>query len=208
MAHRKHDDAERARPAGGERSVGSRDLSADGISDEPRAHPVGAGVGEVVGGATATATGDAIGGPAGAVMDGGAGAIGGSVVAGRGAAAVVNPTEEEAYWREAFLSRPYADETLGYDHYRPAYRYGWESRTRYPDRRWDQVERELESGWRENRGSSRLGWTDAKLAARDAWQRVDRRMLDQRERDRQHDEQPDDEERTERTAGAGAGSPL
>ena len=67
--------------------------------------------------------------------------------AGRSGAEAVNPTEEDAYWREAFLSRPYADETLGFDHYRPAYRYGWESRARYPDLRWDQVERELESGW-------------------------------------------------------------
>jgi hypothetical protein len=207
MAHRTHDDAERARPAGGERSVGSRDLSADRISEEPGASPVGTGVGAAGEGVASAGLGGAIGGPSGAVIGGAIDAIGGGS-AGRRAAEVVNPTEEEAYWRETFLSRPYADETLGYDHYRPAYRYGWESRARYPDRRWDQVERELESGWRENRGSSRLGWTDAKLAARDAWQRVDRRMLDQRERDRLHDERIASEDGADRTAGAGAGSPA
>lgn len=200
MAHRKQDDAERARPVGGDRSVGSRDLTADVVSDEPDGHPVGTGVGAAGGAVTGTSLGGAIGGAAGAVIGGAIGAIGGGL-AGRSAAEVVNPTEEEAYWREAFLSRPYADETLGYDHYRPAYRYGWESRTRFPNRRWDQVERELETGWRENRGSSRLGWTDAKLAARDAWQRVERRLLDQRERDRLldigADERAESGERTE-----------
>ena|SRR5687767_487242 len=195
MAHRKDDDAERARPVGGDGSVGSRDVTVEAHGEGP-GHPVGTGVGAAGGAVTGSALGGAVGGPAGAVIGAAIGAIGGGL-AGRSAAAVVNPTAEEAYWREAFLSRPYADETLGYDHYRPAYRYGWESRTRFPDRRWDQVERELETGWRENRGISRLGWTDAKLAARDAWQRVDRQLLEQRERDRVHDEIDEAAARTE-----------
>jgi hypothetical protein len=99
-------------------------------------------------------------------------------------AQAVDPREEDAYWRENYLSRPYADDTLSYDHYRPAYRYGWESRTRHAGLRWDEVERDLERGWRENRGTSRLGWTDARLAARDAWQRVEHRLMDERERSR------------------------
>jgi hypothetical protein len=197
MAHRKHDDAERARPVGGDRSVGSRDLNADPITEELAAHTVGTGMSTAGGAVTGTAIAGAIGGPAGSVNGGTMGASGGGL-AGRSAAQVVNPIEEEAYWREAFLSRPYADETLGYDHYRPAYRYGWESRARFPDRRWDQVERELETGWRGNRGFSRLGWTDAKLAARDAWQRVERRLLDQRERDRLHGQRTVTADRTER----------
>lgn len=98
-----------------------------------------------------------------------------SVAPGDAAAAEsVDPTIEDRYWREQYSSRPYADETLGYDQYRSAYRYGWESRERLRGRRWDEVERELERGWRGSRGGSRLGWPDARLAARDAWQRVDR----------------------------------
>src|SRR5690606_4488180 len=93
-----------------------------------------------------------------------------------GAVANLDAAAEDAYWRDHFRKRPYADETLSYDHYRPAYRYGWESRARLSGRRWDEVERELERGWRENRGASRLGWADAKLAARDAWQRIDHRI--------------------------------
>lgn len=99
----------------------------------------------------------------------------------RGAAVVVDAAEEDRYWRDQYIRQPYADGTLSYDHYRPAYRYGWESRTRLDGRRWDQVERELERGWRQNRGTSRLGWSDAKLAARDAWKRVDHRLADARE---------------------------
>jgi hypothetical protein len=196
MAHRKHDDAERARPVGGERSVGSRGLNAERTSGEAGAHPVGTGVGAAGGGTTSAGVNGESSGSTGVVNGAVPGAIGDGL---RDASVgeVINPVEEEAYWREAFLSRPYADETLGYDQYRPAFRYGWESRTRFPDRRWDQVERELETGWRENRGSSRLGWTDAKLAARDAWQRVDRRLFDQRERARRHDV-PVDEGNTDR----------
>jgi hypothetical protein len=97
-------------------------------------------------------------------------------------AAPVDPAEEDSYWRNNYLSRPYADDTLSYDHYRPAYRYGWESRERHVGRRWTEVERELERGWRENRGASRLGWSEARQAARDAWQRIDNRVLDERER--------------------------
>ncbi|MBR9988364.1 MAG: hypothetical protein KFH98_01350 [Gemmatimonadetes bacterium] len=127
------------------------DLNADSITGEPGSHPVGTG----------------------------AGAAGGA--AGSSGAEALNPTTEDAYWRDNFRKRPYADETLSYDHYRPAYRYGWESRTRLTGRRWDEVERDLERGWRENRGESRLGWGDAKLAARDAWQRIERRLADERD---------------------------
>jgi hypothetical protein len=196
MAHWRDDDAERPRRTWGERSVGSRKLTAKPDDAGPD-HPAGT-MGAAGGAVTGTALGGAVGGPAGAVIGGTVSANSGGV-SGRSAAEVVNPTEEEAYWRETFVSRPYADETLGYDHYRPAYRYGWESRTRFPDRRWDQVERELETGWRVHRGSSRLGWADAKLAARDAWQRVDRRLLEQRDRDRAHNH---NDERSGRTDSA------
>ena len=91
-----------------------------------------------------------------------------------------DPSAEDAYWRDNYIHRPYADQTLSYDYYRPAYRYGWESRTRFMNRRWDQVEKDLGRGWRENRGPSRLGWTDAKQAARDAWVRVDQRLAELR----------------------------
>ena len=175
MAQRRHDGNENAPP-----SDTDADLNPDPITGEPGAHPFGTGAGAAGGAVTGAALGGAVGGPVGAAIGGAVGAVTGGV-AGSSAAERLNPTEEDAYWRENFRKRPYADETLSYDHYRPAYRYGWESRTRHMGRRWDEVERDLERGWRENRGASRLGWSDAKLAARDAWQRIEHRMADERD---------------------------
>jgi hypothetical protein len=186
MAHDTHNGAKRGQQ-NGEQSFESRGRNLDPITHEPGAHPVGVGAGAAGGAVTGAALGGAIAGPIGAAIGGTVGAVAGGL-AGSSVAEYVNPTEEDAFWRDTFDRRPYADGTLGYDHYRPAYRYGWESRTRFADRRWDQVERELESGWRENRGTSRLGWTDARLAVRDAWQRVDRRMFDEREVQRLREE--------------------
>lgn len=162
------------------RSDDAGDLNPDPITGEPGSHPMGAGAGAVGGAAAGAAIGGALAGPVGAAIGGAVGAVGGGV-AGSSAAERLNPTEEDTYWRDHFRKRPYADETLSYDHYRPAYRYGWESRARLVGRRWDEVERDLERGWRENRGESRLGWSDAKLAARDAWQRIEHRMADERD---------------------------
>lgn len=152
----------------------------DPVTNEPGAHPLGTGAGAAGAGATGAAVGGAVAGPVGALVGAAVGAVAGGL-AGHSAAEILNPTEEDAYWREHYSRRPYADETLGYDQYRPAFRYGWESRARHMGQRWDQVERDLERGWREHRGTSRLGWSDAKLAARDAWQRVDHRLADERE---------------------------
>jgi phage tail tape-measure protein len=153
----------------------------DSVSEAPDAHPAGTGLGAAGGAGVGAAVGSLMG-PAGAAVGATIGAVAGGL-AGKAVADAFNPGEEDSYWRDNYLSRPYADDTLSYDHYRPAYRYGWESRARFQGRRWDEVERDLEKGWRDHRGTSRLGWTDARLAARDAWQRIDNRLLDERERD-------------------------
>jgi hypothetical protein len=154
--------------------------------EAPSAHAVGTGAG-AAGGAALGAVAGSVLGPAGAAVGATAGAIAGGL-GGKAAAEAINPAEEDLYWRDNYLGRPYADDTLSYDHYRPAYRYGWESRERLQGRRWDEVEKELERGWKENRGASRLGWSDARQAARDAWQRVENRRMDERERTRTSDE--------------------
>jgi hypothetical protein len=94
-------------------------------------------------------------------------------LAGKGAAEKVNPTVEDGYWKENYSSRPYARADQGYEVYQPAYRYGWESRSQYAGRKFDDVETDLERGWDKAKGTSKLAWNDAKLAARDAWHRVD-----------------------------------
>lgn len=141
-------------------------------------HPVATGVGAVVGGAAggiagAVAAGAAVGGmtgPVGAAVGALVGAAAGAL-AGRGLSQAVDPVAEDAYWRNNYASRPYAPGT-SYDEYRPAFGYGVQAYTRYPDRKFDDIESELGSEWDSKRGSSRLEWDRAKHATRDAWNRV------------------------------------
>jgi phage tail tape-measure protein len=153
----------------------------DPITGEPGAHPVGTGVGAVGGAATGAAVGGAVGGPAGAMVGAAVGGVVGGL-AGKGVAEAVNPTEEEAYWRESHSTRPYAAHR-SYDELAPAYRYGWESRVRHADRNWTDVESDLERGWDKARGQSKLAWHEAKDATRDAWHRVERAMPGDADRD-------------------------
>lgn len=144
----------------------------DPISGAPGAHPVGTGVGAALGGAAAGAAAGAVAGPVGAAVGAIAGGVGGGL-AGKAIAEQLDPTAEESYWRENYQRRPYYQQGTPYDDYGPAYRSGWEARTRYPDRKWDDLESDLESKWEKSKGKSRLTWERAKGAARDAWDRVE-----------------------------------
>ena len=86
----------------------------------------------------------------------------------------VDLTAEDSYWSENYLTRWYVERDRPFADYRPAYRYGWESRARFGDRLFHEVERELGRGWDTARGPSKLCWTQAQLAAGDAWRRVGR----------------------------------
>jgi hypothetical protein len=180
----KHE-ADRAKPT---------DPHRDLLTGHPGAHPLGTGIGAAVGGAAAgvglgaagvaiasgAAAGTAVGtaaGPVGAVT----GAVIGGIVgglAGKHIAESVNPSAEDTHWREHHRERPYYEQGTAYEEYQPAYRYGWESRERYPDRDYGQVEPHLESGWEKARDRSRLGWDKARHAVRDAWDRVAGRRED------------------------------
>ncbi|HEU4628299.1 MAG TPA: hypothetical protein VFS08_01090 [Gemmatimonadaceae bacterium] len=167
----------RTRDAPGETGETARDHAFDRLQARDDAPVDAEAVGGVSGLAAGAAIGAAAGGPVGAVIGAAAGALAG-VGAARGIEALVNPEEEDAYWAEHYPTRPYAAADRGYEHYRPAYRYGWEARTRHHDsgRSYDEVEPELERDWERHRGTSSLGWHDARHAARDAWHRIERRM--------------------------------
>jgi hypothetical protein len=142
-----------------------------------KVHPVGSGVGAAAGAAAGAAVGTAVAGPVGTLVGAAAGALAGGLV-GHGVAEGINPTVEDAYWRENYRSRPYADASRGYDEYQPAYKYGWESRGRYgADSRFEDVEPELETGWNQARGASRQTWNEARNATRDAWHRVEDKVV-------------------------------
>ena len=154
---------------------GEPDANRDPITKEPGSHPVGTGVGATGGAVAGAAVGGAVGGPVGAAIGGAAGAVAGGL-GGHEVAEKVNPTVEDNFWRENYTSRPYVRDNVTYDDYRPAYRVGWESRERFRDRRFEEVESDLERNWEASRGESRLSWRDAREAARDAWHRVEERI--------------------------------
>jgi hypothetical protein len=138
-------------------------------------HPVGTGTGALAGGAAGAVGGAAVGGPAGAVIGGVAGAVAGGA-AGKSLAEAVNPTVEDNYWLENYKTRPYYVAGEAYEIYQPAYRYGWESYTLYPGRKFDEVEPELRTGWDKFKGKSSLTWDRAKQATRDAWHKIERAL--------------------------------
>ena len=147
----------------------------DPITGEPGAHPVGTGVGAAGAGAAGAAIGGAVGGPIGAVVGAAIGAVSGGL-AGKNVAEHVNPTVEDAYWRENHTSRPYAEASSDYADYEPAYRTGYEGFTNYSAQgmNYEQAEPHLRQSYEEHHGSGKVGWDKAKHAARDAWERVER----------------------------------
>ena len=130
------------------------------ISGALGAHPVGTGLGAVAGGAAAGALAATV---AGAVAGG---------VAGNKIAKAIDPTAEEAYWRENYSSRPYVTRGANFNDYRPAYRYGVDAYTRHEGLSFEQAEPELMHDWDRVKGISSLTWENAKHATRDAWQHV------------------------------------
>jgi hypothetical protein len=141
--------------------------------EKAAATSVGAVVGGVAGGvAGGAAAGAAVGGmtgPVGAALGAAVGAAAGAL-AGRSMKA--DPAAEDAYWRDNYANRPYVEGGSSYDDYAPAYRYGVDAYSRYPNRRFDEVEPALSRDWGTARGRSSLEWERAKHATRDAWQRL------------------------------------
>jgi hypothetical protein len=100
-----------------------------------------------------------------------AGAIVGGL-AGKGVAEKIDPTVEDAYWKENYRDRNYVADDADWDAYQPAYRSGYEGYQRYSDRSFDEVEADLRRDWERSPSSQRLGWDKARFASRDAWDRV------------------------------------
>ena len=150
--------------------LGNGEPNRDPITGAPGAHPVGTGLG-ATGGALAGAAAGSLAGPVGTVV----GLVAGAVVGGLGgkaAAEGVNPTMEEAYWRENYAKESYVEAGRSYDDYAPAYEMGWVGRAqRGAD--FEAEEAALASEWESRRGGSNLGWEEARPAARAAWERAD-----------------------------------
>lgn len=149
----------------------SKDMNPDPITGAPGSHPVGTGVGAAGAGAAGAAIGS-MAGPVGTVVGAVVGAVAGGY-AGKGAAEMIDPTEEDAYWRENYKTRPYVQQGTDYNQIAPAYRYGVESHQRFAGRKFDEVEPNLRTDWERQHGSTTgLQWDKAKMAVRDSWDRV------------------------------------
>ena len=146
----------------------------DPITGAPGAHPVGTGMGAAAGGATGAAIGS-VAGPAGTLIGAAVGAIAGGL-AGKGVAEMVDPTVEDAYWRDNHVKQPYYSKGREYDAFAPAYRTGYEGRAKYDGRKFDEVESDLQADYKRHNG--KLDWIDVKDATRNAWNRVDTRVKD------------------------------
>lgn len=155
---------------------GHPDRNPDPITGAPGSHPVGTGIGAAGAGMAGVAIGTAVAGPIGTVVGGAIGAVVGAVaggLAGKGVAEAIDPTTEDAYWRDNYSSRSYVTKGAKYDDYQPAYRYGWESRKAHLGKTFDQAEPTLSQTWAAKRGTSAMSWDQARPACKDAWDRCD-----------------------------------
>lgn len=144
----------------------------DPITGTPGAHPVGTGLGAAAGGMAAGAAAGSVAGPVGTAAGAAVGAVVGGL-AGKGIAEAIDPTVEEAYWADNYTREPYYRKDYKFQDYHPAYRTGWEARTRYPGKRFDEIDRDLAADFERNRGQSRLDWEESRPAARAAWSRFE-----------------------------------
>jgi uncharacterized protein (TIGR02271 family) len=89
----------------------------------------------------------------------------------------------EGYWRQNYASAPYYEKGRPFEDYQGAYRTGFEGYSRYRGKTFDQVEADLRRDYERNRGSSSLTWEKVKAAARSAWDRVERALPGDADRD-------------------------
>lgn len=83
-----------------------------------------------------------------------------------------NWNSEDNYWRSNYTSRPYYNANVDYTVVQPAYRYGFESYTRYNGRPYREVEFDLRSGWEKARGNTGMYWSDISGAVKDSYERL------------------------------------
>ncbi|MBI3966063.1 MAG: YsnF/AvaK domain-containing protein [Chloroflexi bacterium] len=131
----------------------------------------GTTAGALAGGTTGAVVGTAMAGPAGTVARA---AIGGALGAATGGAAGGEVREDwdtvAPEFRSNWQSR-YGTSGRTWDLDEPGYRYGWESAgsSTYRGREFDDVDSDLERGWRATKHGANRAWNEVKENAREAW---------------------------------------
>ena len=103
--------------------------------------------------------------------------------AGKGVGEAVNPTAEDTYWRDQYSREPYYAKDYTYNDYAPAYRTGYEARSEHANRSFDDIDADLQRKYDATRGESTLPWDRAHPAARAAWDRIERAVPGDFDRD-------------------------
>lgn len=150
-----------------------RDSNPDPITGEPGSHPIATGVGAAGAGAAGAAIG-AMAGPVGVVVGAVVGAVAGGY-AGKAVGEQIDPTAEDAYWRETHGTQPYAKGSdADFDAFAPAYRTGYENYPKYAEKKtaFDDAEPELRSSYQAT--GATVPWDKARDATRAAWTRAER----------------------------------
>jgi uncharacterized protein YcfJ len=149
----------------------TRDRNEDPITGEPGSHPVGTGIGAAGGGAAGAAIGTAVGGPIGTAVGAVIGAVAGGY-AGHAAGEAIDPTAEDAYWRENHSKQSFARSDATYDDYQPAYRAGYEGYGKHgtTSPSFEQAEPTVRRDYESS--GAKLPWEEAREASRAAWTRV------------------------------------
>lgn len=139
----------------------------------PPGHPVATAIGGLGAGAAAAVAGAAMGGPIGAVIGGAVGAVAGAV-AGNSFASEFDATEEAQFWKDRYQLRPYYRPGTTFEHWEPAYRFGWDSARRPENahRSFGDLEEELGAEWRKQREAVGDDWRLYRDAVKDAWDRI------------------------------------
>lgn len=164
----------------GNRKVGN--VNPDPVTGEHGSHPVGAGLGAAAGGALAGIGLGAAAGPVGAAIGAVVGGVAGAF-AGKNVAEAIDPTVEDAFWRDEYPNREYYQPGVDYEIIQPAYQYGWESRTLHANRSWDEAKEDVRRQWETEQSEKMPGtWEDAQGPIRDAWDRVDAQFADKQSR--------------------------
>jgi hypothetical protein len=147
----------------------------DPLTGEAGAHPVATGIGAAAVGAAGLAASALIAGPVGVA----AAVVGGAFIggyAGKAAGELIDPTVEEAFWKDQHPKQPYIQQSAGPrvddDDYFSAYRVGYVgySLQNGKERSFEDAEAELRATY-EGTGA-RVPWDQARVATRAAWDRI------------------------------------
>jgi hypothetical protein len=92
-------------------------------------------------------------------------------LAGHSVAKAVNPSVEDAYWREKHRRQSFA-KNRSYDDYGPAYRSGYEGYAQYGAKGGTFEDREVDLRRNHEANQPKLVWDEARPASHAAWQRL------------------------------------